>query len=140
MGVPLNPRVIVFWQQANAASVPQPVAVMIDSSEPLMRTRALPLEVTSEDAIPVKRLVMAEREWLTVAEAATGDGVVDRVVFAPGRQRALLTLKPLSRGRILHVEMMRRAFVEPYLDGAGATDRRFRIVSETLRRAPWEEE
>ena len=80
------------------------------------------------------------QEWLTVAEGASGGNIVDKVVFAPGRQRVLLTLKPLSRGKVLHLDLIRRAFTAAYLDGAAATDTAYRIVSETLRHAPWEEE
>ena len=140
MPVPDSPRVLIFWQQTNPAADPQPAAVMIDASEPLHRTRALPEEVESDDDVPVKRLVLTQQEWLTIAEGPSGGNIVDRVVFAPGGQRALLTLKPNSRGKVLHVDMIRRAFTEPYLDGAAATDTRFRIVAETLARAPWEED
>ena len=139
MKVPSQPRILIFWQQASPASDPQPAAVMIDSSEPMHRTRALPMEITTDDDVPVKRLVLAEQEWLTVAEGSSGDDIVDEIVFAPGRQRALFTLKALSRGKVLHIDMIRRAFPAPYLDGDGATDQAFRILSETLIRAPWEE-
>ena len=44
-----------------------------------------------------------------------------------------------ARGKVLHLELVRPAFTEPYLDGDEAIDRRLRIVSETLRHAPWEE-
>lgn len=139
MPTPRHPRVLIFWQQQNPAAKPQPAAVMIDASEPIHRTRALPQEITTDDEVPVKRLVLAEQEWLTVAEGSNGDSVVDKIVFAPGRQRALLTLKPQSRSKVLHIDMIRRAFPADYLDGDGATDQAYRIVSETLLRAPWEE-
>ncbi|SDX40905.1 DUF6603 domain-containing protein [Marinobacter mobilis] len=139
MGVPSHPRVLVFWQQTDPTSDPQPVAVMVDSSEPMHRTRALPEEVTSGDDVPVTRLALTEQEWLTMAEGSSGDGIVAQVIYAPGRQRALCILKPLSRNKILHLELVRKAFTAPYLDGDSATDQSYRIVSETLRHAPWEE-
>ena len=140
MPVPDAPRVVIFWEQANAAATPAPAAVMIDASEAMQRLRHLPEEVMSDDPTPVKRLALTLQEWLNLGESATGDGIVDKIVYAPGGQRVILTLKPGSRGKVLHLDMIRRAFTLPYLDGAAATDAHYRIVSERLIRAPWEEE
>jgi hypothetical protein len=140
MALPAGPRVVVFWEQANAAAVPQPAALLIDAAEPLYRTRPVPAEVTSDDAVPVKRHALVETEWLALAESAGAPALSDRIVYAPGRQRALITLKPGARGKALRLDLIRRAFTAPYLDGPGATDAAFRIFAETLRRAPWEED
>ncbi|MCM8564472.1 DUF6603 domain-containing protein [Thauera linaloolentis] len=140
MPVPDQPRIVIFWAQANAAAQPAPVAVMIDAPEPLRRLRSLPVETWSSDATPVRRLEMRAQEWLSVAEGESGDGIIDRLVWAPGGQRLLIALKPGARGKILHVDLVRKAFPLEYLDGNGASDASFRILSETLRRAPWEEE
>lgn len=140
MPVPDAPRVVIFWEQANPAATPAPAAVMIDASEPMRRFRHLPREVMSDDPTPVKRLELVLQEWLNLGESATGGAIVDRIVYAPGGQRVILTLKPGSRGKVLHLDLIRRAFTLPYLDGAAATDLRIRIVSERLVRAPWEEE
>jgi len=139
MSVPDCSRLIFFWEQAGPAADPQPAALLLNASEPVHRTRALPAEVTSDDAVPVTRIELVEQAWLTIEEGGDSGGIVDNIVFAPGRQRALITFKPGSRSKILGLDLVRRAFTEPYLDGAGATDSRFRIVSETLRHAPWEE-
>lgn len=140
MPVPDRPRIVTFWEQPSPAADPAPVAVLIDASEPLRRRRLLPAEITGTDTPPTKRLELRAQEWLRIGEAATSDSIVARTIFAPGAQRALVMLKSGSRGKVLHLELVRRAFTLPYLDGPGATDARFRIVSETLRRAPWEEE
>lgn len=140
MPVPDAPRIIVFWEQANADATPRPAAVMLDASEPMQRMRELPKKVTTDDDTPVTRLEMVAQEWLTLDEAASGDNIVHRVVFAPGQQRALLTFKPNARGKVMHIDLIRRGFDAPYLDGPGASDTGLRIVSETLRHAPWEEE
>ncbi|MBN1240993.1 MAG: hypothetical protein JXB36_21015, partial [Gammaproteobacteria bacterium] len=140
MPVPGSPRVVVFWQQANPGDTPQPAAVLVDASEPMHRTRALPEEVTSDDPQPVTRWALTEQTWLTLEEGASGDGIVDRVLFAPGRQRALVTFADGARGSVLHLELVRQVFDAPFLDGPGATPSRYRIVSDTLMRAPWEEE
>ena len=139
MNVPDYSRLIFFWEQASPGADPQPAALLLDAAEPVYRTRPLPAEVTSNDAVPVTRIELVEQAWLTIKEGSDSGGIVDNIVFAPGRQRALITFKPGSRGKILGLDLIRRAFTEPYLDGAGATDSRFRIVSETLRHAPWEE-
>lgn len=139
MQVPGSPRVVIFWQQTSLGDTPQPAAILLDASEPMHRARALPDEVTSDDPQPVKRWALTEQTWLTLEEAGTGDAIVDEIIFAPGRQRALITLNAGARGKVIHLELVRKAFAEPYLDGAAATDDRYRIVSETLMRAPWEE-
>lgn len=139
MAVPREPRVIIFWEQSGANGIPQPTGVLLDSSEPMYRTRALPKEITSDDEVPVKRLVLAEQEWLGIAEGPDSS-IVSHIVYAPGGQRALVVLTPGAREEVLHLDLVRRAFDAPYLDGESATDQSFRIVSETLRHAPWEEE
>ncbi len=136
---PDAPRFVVYWEQANPAATPQPVAVMIDSSEPMRRFRPMPEEVTSDDSVPVQRYQMIDREWLALDESASGDGIVDEMIFAPGDQRVLITLDPGARGKVLHIDLVRRAFSEAHLDGPGATDDVYRIVSQLLARAPWEE-
>ncbi len=139
MAVPGYSRVIIFWEQATPETTPQPAALLLDASEPIYRTRALPTEVTSDDPVPITRIELVERAWLTLEESSGGGHIVDHIVYAPGRQRALITFKAGSRSKVLGLDLVRRAFTEPYLDGAGATDRRFQIVAETLRQAPWEE-
>ena len=42
---------------------------------------------------------MTATEWLRLEEEAGGDAIVDKVIKAPGGQRALVTLKPNSRGK-----------------------------------------
>jgi large repetitive protein len=139
MTVPKSPRIIVFWEQANPAAIPQPVAVMIDASEPMHRTRPLPFEDSSGDTPPTKRWRMTERTWLDLVGATGGTATVTKTLWAPGRQRALVQLAPGSRGLRLRLALERKAFTEPHLDGPGATPTSFVIVDEPLAHAPWEE-
>jgi hypothetical protein len=134
-------RIVVFWEQADHAAIPQPAAVLLDAPEPMKRTRPLPEEVTltDPDGVDVTRWAITDQDWLVLDEAATSGNVVDTIVYAPGKQRALVTLKPGARGKVLHMDLTRIAFAEPFLDGAAATDQNFRVVSEALERAPWEE-
>ena len=64
---------------------------------------------------------------------------MDTVVAAPGGMRALVTLKPLSRGRHLKIALRHRVFPQAHLDGPGATDRDVSILDLKLEHAPWEE-
>lgn len=141
MPVPKAARIVVFWQQATAASTPQPAAVLVDASEPMLRRRLLPrtVMITDPDGIDVERHRMVSESWLSLEEDAAS-ALVDRVLYAPGYQRALITLKPGSRGSSLKVDLLRRAFPEIHLDPAGSVDTRHAAISVGLTRAPWEEE
>lgn len=139
MGLPRYPGVQVLWSQAGPAAEPQPVGVLIDAPEPLYRERPLPAEITTDDDVPVTRLVMTPQPWLELAEESTGS-LVSQVVYAPGGQRALIALSPGARGEPLQLVLTRRALTAPYLDGESATDQSYTIVAETLRKAPWEED
>jgi hypothetical protein len=136
--VPKSPRVVVFWQTDSPN--PQPAAVLIDSSEPMWRARALPRELTDPGPAAAKRFELVPVEWLTLAEQPGGDPVVDHIVRAPGGQRALVTLKPGARGKRLRLALKRLAQKEPYLDGPAATDQFFTVADLIFTRAPWEED
>lgn len=139
MPVPASPRIVVFWEQANAAAMPQPVAVLVDASEPMRRSRALPEEDISSDTPPTKRWRMKEKVWLDLTTASGGTAGVTRTIWAPGQQRALVMLVAAARGQRLQLALERTAFTEPFLDGPGATPVTFTIIDEILGHAPWEE-
>lgn len=139
MPLPKSPRLVVFWEQANPAATPQPVAVLIDASEPIRRDRVLPLEVVSADTPPTKRWKMVAQPWLQLADAGGGSAAVTRTIWAPGNQRALVMLAAGARGKRLRLALVRKAFKEAFLDGAAATDTSFVVVDEILGHAPWEE-
>jgi len=138
MAVPDAARVIVFWEAAVPA--PQPAAVLVDSSAPMWRSRRLPREVATTTPPHMKRYEMESRTWLEMKEEAGGDAIVDRIVRAPGGQRALITLKPNARGKTLRLALTRLALTEPHLDGPSAVNQSFTIVDTKLTRAPWEED
>jgi hypothetical protein len=119
---------------------PQPAAVLVDSSEPMWRSRKIPKETTDPNPPNLKRHEMTATEWLKLVEQSGGDAIVDKVIQAPGAQRALITLKPNSRGKTLKLALQQIAQKEKYLDGPAATDSFFTIVNTKLNRAPWEEE
>jgi hypothetical protein len=131
------PRSIVFWEPG--APDPQPVAIMLDSSEPMWRSRPIPTEVNDADPAGAKHYEMISTPWLDVVQQAGGDDIVDHIVRAPGGQRAIITLKANSRGKHLKVALRRIALTAPYLDGAAATDQLYTVLDLTLTNAPWEE-
>ncbi|KMN81098.1 hypothetical protein VK98_15360 [Chromobacterium sp. LK11] len=139
MPVPKDPRIVVFWEQANPAATPQPVAVMIDAPEPMHRTRPLPSEESSDDTPPSKRWKMTEQAWLDLTPADDNAASVTKTLWAPGDQRALIRLGAGARGQRLRLALVRNVFKAAYLDGAGAAPVKFVIVDEPLAHAPWEE-
>jgi hypothetical protein len=135
--VPKQPGVTVFWDPD--APVPQPAALLVDASEPMWRDRPIPTQVTDPGPSASKRYELRSQPWLELAQGG-GDDIVDFIVPAPGGQRALVTLKPGSRGKRIVLALKRVAHTEPYLDGSGATDQLYTILDMTLGTAPWEEE
>jgi hypothetical protein len=134
--VPDRPRLVVFWE---TTGTPQPAAVMIDASEPLWRSRMVPREMNDSTPDGNKRYEMRPVPWLKPDQQSGGDAIVNHIVAAPGGQRALVTLKPNSRGKKLKLALRKIAQPEPYLDGPGASDQFFTIAEMQLTRAPWEE-
>lgn len=135
MGVPSSPRIIVFWETVGL--VPQPAAVLVDASEPMWRSRKIPRKRVDPNPPNLVRYELTEVEWLRLEPQ--GDPIVAKIIKAPGAQRALVTLKPNSRGKKLKLALRHVAMTEPYLDGAAA-DQFYTVVEAILNRAPWEEE
>ena len=138
MGVPTAAGVIVFWEAG--ATAPQPAAVLVDSSAPMWRSRRVPVEVAVPTPPHLKQYEMQTLAWLRMGEESGGDAIVDKVVQAPGGQRALITLKPNARGKTLRLALTKVAMTQPFLDGPSAVNETFTIVDTRLTSAPWEED
>ena len=136
MPVPKQPRVVVWWEQPGAT--PQPVAVMVDSVEPLWRERERP-RLEPVDGTDLKIWRIGRDPWVEPVAGTGLSNLIDHIVMAPGGQRALILLKPNSRGKRLTVDLLRHTFTEAHLDGPAAVDERHLIVDVTLLHAPWEE-
>ncbi len=145
MPVPDMPQVIVFWE---GDALPQPTAVLIDSPEPLWRSRERP-EKHLIAGTDLSHYTYRLEPWVVV-EAAGGpesDATVSRIVQAPGGQRGLVVLAGGNRGRRLQLVLRRRAFTEPYLDGrrrhGSGREHRRRVLrpravgGDAVRRAWW---
>jgi large repetitive protein len=140
MPVPDSPRVVVFWEQTTPASLPSPAAVLVDATEAMWRGRPYPQKVSEPPPSTATRWELVERLWLSLEQAPGGDAVVDRIVPAPGGQRALVTLEPGARGKTLKLVLRRKAQPEAYLDGPAATDELRTVADIALLGAPWEED
>lgn len=88
MPVPQSPRIVVLWEQASAAALPQPVAVLIDASEPMLRSRLLPREEISQDNPPTRRWKMLDEIWLNLVADSGNGASISSTLWAPGKQRA----------------------------------------------------
>ncbi|MEM7686232.1 MAG: hypothetical protein AAF293_15500, partial [Pseudomonadota bacterium] len=138
--VPDRPGQTVFWEQPNQNATPEPVAILIDAPEPMARTWDFPKEVTDDRADPPSVYWKAQPvSWLDLEEGTETPGQIQRIVMAPGAQRALVILAPGSRGARVQVEMVRHALVDEHADPEGSVERRFSITDLVLDRAPWEE-
>ena len=132
-GAPRGPNVTIFWEPAAGGA--QPTAVLIDANAPLWRERPCPTLVPDPTALPgTTRWEMADRTWLSLY-AASGSFVNGAPIRAPGSQRALVLLKPGSRGKRLKLELVRAAFPEPWL---AIAEERCPALDVLLSAPPWE--
>jgi hypothetical protein len=134
--VPKVPGFTVFW---DPASPPQPAAILVDASEPMWRDRPIPTLITDPGPSASQWYDLQPQPWLELAQQPGGDDVVDHIVMAPGGQRALVTLKPNSRGTHILLALEHIVHTEPYLDGAAAVNEFFTILNAIFTAAPWEE-
>ena len=141
--VPRYPAVQVLW---SGEDMPQPVAVVVESSESMSRLRPMPTSVSGPpdpSAGPGHKWWAAvDRQWLSLQASTTapaaGDpprAVVTRTVLGPGATRALVLLAPGSRGSELRLDLVVTAD-----DLAGVPEKRAEALRVTFDRAPWEVE
>ncbi len=134
---PDYPAVEVLW---SADAVPQPVAVVVECSEAMWRSRQVPTVVPAPpDASDPSHKWWAARPapWLHLEPAAAGPGLagIDRIVQGPGGTRAVVLLAPNSRGTEVHLDLVSAA------DALAQTpEKRTTAVRVSLHRAPWEVE
>lgn len=140
---PEAPLVQVLWSPSGTE--PVPLAVVVECSEPMWRSRPTPTVVTAPaDAVDPTHTWWAARpkDWLTLATStatappgALPAATVTRIIRGPGLGRAVVLLGPQARGRRLALDLV----VAPDLL-AGLAERRALAVDVPLQRAPWEEE
>ncbi|KHK99937.1 hypothetical protein LK09_01015 [Microbacterium mangrovi] len=135
------PAVQVLW---STDPVPQPIAVIVESSEQIVRSRPIPQQVpaAATDPDPTHHYwASVPWPWLTVAPS-TGpadpglpDAPVARIATGPGGTRAIAFLGAGARGTRLRLDLVS----DP--DGpGGAAGTPTALLSVPLIAAPWEEE
>ena len=140
--VPDFPRVQVLW---TPDAIPQPVAIVLESSEPLWRSRVVPTVIPAPaDAPDPSHTYYAGRpaDWLSVVASGVPPGVDDqpragitRIVKGPGGTRAIAFLANDARGCEARLDLQLAADA---LAGTPATLVTAARVS--LASAPWEVE
>jgi large repetitive protein len=139
-GVPRYPVTQVLW---SGDAVPQPVAVVVECSEPMWRARPMPTVVAGPpdpSAGPGHKWWAAvEADWLSLqpstAAPAAGDpprAGITRLVKGPGGTRAVVLLAPGSRGAELRLDLVVAGDAL-----AGTAEQRAEAVRIALTRAPW---
>lgn len=141
---PTQPRMVALWEHAGN-DLPLPLAVLVDAPEPLYRTRMLPTRKQEQTPDRPSRWELESQVWLALdayqprPDEMPADDVFDRVIYAPGGQRAIVLLKPDSRGKALQLGLSRTRFRYPHLDGMDAVDESYKLGFVGLHAAPWEE-
>src|SRR5213079_929685 len=93
------PRVTVIWQDGQGANPPQPVALLLETLEPLWRFRGVPEEVPDDTG--TRHYKLKSEPWLDVVEVINAGPLVSRFVFSAGGGRTLVLLGPNARGAML---------------------------------------
>lgn len=140
--VPRYPRVQLLW---SGDAVPQPVAVVVECSEPMWRQQLRPEKVSGPpDALDPNHAwwKAVKSDWLAFKENVQAPAAgqpprapVVSMVQAPGGTRAVVLLGPDARGCELVLDLV---MVADKL--AGTTDQTALALSVLLARAPWEVE
>ena len=126
---PTQPRATVIWDDSVP---PQPVAVLLETPEPLWRWRPVPQEVP--DDAGTRRFELVPQCWLDVEETAGGD-VVAQFVVTTGGSRALILLWPPARGNALYLDLRRH---HHRLFERDTTVQTVPLLNVPLGMAPWE--
>lgn len=136
------PEVHVLW---SSDATPQPVAVVVECSEPLWRSRLVPtvIQAPSDSPDPTHTWWAGRpADWLALADSTTppaGEDLpratVDRIVHGPGSTRAVVLLAAGSRGKEVRLDLVIAA------DALAVTpETRATAVRVSLIKAPWEME
>ena len=139
--VPRYPSVVVLW---SPDAVPQPVAVVVEGSEAMWRSRPMPLKVAgpTDDDPTHEWWAARDGDWLFLAGASAApppgsppQAPVTRLVRGPGGTRAVVLLGPGARGTEVRLDLVAAAD-----QLAPSAEVRAMAVQVLLDSAPWEVE
>ncbi len=128
---PSTPRLTVIWKDG---APPQPIALLLETPEPLWRSRGVPREV--QDGQGTKRYQLVPQTWLDVVETPPAAPLVARLVHSTDGGRTLAVLTPNARGGTLSLALRRTH--HPLFEGNAASTTAA-LVAAVLTAAPWEE-
>lgn len=136
---PTAPRVTVIRVDGSASGSPSgPVAVMIETTEPLWRDRGVPQELP--DAHGTCRYQLQSQPWLEVTENESAAGrLVSRFVRATSGDRTLAILEPWvpNTGGALSLELCRHH--HRLFEGDTDDEDALLVALHLDPRAPWEQ-
>jgi hypothetical protein len=129
------PHLVVIWQDGAGGATPRPVAVLLDTPEPLWRSRNVPVEVTDQNGI--HRYQLQPRPWLDLVEQPGAAPLITRFLCSNDGGRTLIMLQPTARGSTLNL-LLRRTH-HPLFEGDTAIESS-PLAKVSLAMAPWEDQ
>jgi hypothetical protein len=135
LGPITQPQVSVIWQDEGASQPPQPIAVLIETTEPLWRQRQTPVEVTGGDQ--VKQFTLQPEILLDLTDTSAAGALATRFIFSPGGRRTLVLLKAGARGGQLKLALNRHH--NPLFELNSSMETAV-LLDMSLAAAPWEEQ
>ncbi len=131
-----EPRVTVIWEDGIGAAPFQPFGVMVDTPEPVWRSRDVPEVFTdpSNDPQGSTRYRLKSIPWLDLIETSPGNLIMQFIHSTDGA-RTLLLLAPNARGQVLEVALRR---IHHDLFEGNVQLPTARLLHADLHSAPWE--
>lgn len=132
LALPREPRLTVIWQDGVGSMPPQPIGMLIETTEPLWRWRDVPQEVTDEDG---NYYQLQPQPWLDVFETPIDGAVVSRLVASTGGCRTMIIFNSAARGGTLSLSL--RRYHHSLFEGDNSVETAaLQVVN--LAKAPWE--
>jgi hypothetical protein len=134
---PPGPRVTVIWRDPLSPTQHSiPVAVLLESPEPLWRERDMPQEVS--DAHGTRRFELRSQRWLEVTETPSAAAIATRLIHPTDGARTLVMLAPQVAGSGGALSLGLRRLRHPLLDGDSTIEIADLGSIAIPARAPWE--
>lgn len=130
---PTSPRITAVWQSAIPA---QPIAIYLETTESVWRSRGSPELVNPLDPAGAKRYQLVDQPWLELVESTVGPSRISCFVHTTDGARTLAFLKPASRGSKITLDLKRTG--HPMFEGSVATSQVTAAIID-LTKAPWED-
>jgi hypothetical protein len=131
-------RVTVIRQDgAPPLSVSTPVAVLLETPEPVWRWRSVPEQVTDKHG--TRRYQLKSQAWLDMIETPVDGTRVRRFIHSSSGDRTLVILQPLPSGTGGTLSLALRRAHHPLFEGGSAPALASLCTISLAAMAPWEE-